>query len=186
MFGAQIPKGDFILGVFRRFDDIFFGRGGFHAALNAVSADLFQLGFFIGEVGGDHAVHHADTAELAGEGSGVDIVKTDDVFFFEEGIDIAFTAEVGGGIAPFSDDIAFDLGIVAFKIFGNDAVVADQREGLDNDLSVVAGVGQCFQISDHTGGKNDFAQGFAFGAEALSLIDRSVGQQEINFFAHFR
>ena len=54
----------------------------------------------------------------------------------------------------------------AFKVFWIDAVVADQGKCLNDHLSVITGVGQCFCISGHSRRKNDFRDDVLFQRSA--------------------
>ena len=55
------------------------------------------------------------------------------------------------------------------KSGGNDPVIADERKGLYHHLSIIAGVGQCFQIASHPGGKNSFPNHRLDGSKDLPL-----------------
>ena len=57
---------------------------------------------------------------------------------------------------------------VAFKVSGDDAVIADKRERLYNDLSIIAAVGQCLEIPRHAGGEHHLGGHLPFGAETLA------------------
>jgi len=64
------------------------------------------------------------------------------------------------------------MGGCAFKVAGNHPVVSDERKGLNEDLTVVAGVGNAFQIAGHRRGEDDFAEDAVAvygGAKALPL-----------------
>lgn len=82
--------------------------------------------------------------------------------------------------APFPHHVSA-RGAFALKIFGDDAVIADQRKGLQNDLSRVAGVGQGFHVSAHAGGEHQLSHCGVRGAECLPLDHLAVGKDQVPF-----
>ena len=48
------------------------------------------------------------------------------------------------------------MGMGALKIGGNNTIIADERECLNNNLSVIARVGKGFEITCHSSSKNKF------------------------------
>ena len=82
------------------------------------------------------------------------------------------------------DDIPFRTNDVAFKIGGNNPIVADEREGLHHNLSPIAPVGQSLQIAGHAGGKNHLGQHLFLGPEPLSPENPAVFQHQIRRFSH--
>ena len=119
-----------------------------------------------------------------GQLAGIDSVQADDAGLFQVVIQLSFAAEVGRSIAYLPDNVAFQAGTGAFKVLRNNAVIADQRKGLYDNLAVVTGIGQCFQITGHCGGKYDFSGYAAFCAEALALKYFSVFQNQICGLVH--
>ena len=116
----------------------------------------------------------------AGQLPGVDAADAGHVLGLEVGVQRILAAEVGGGVTQLPDHIAPDAA-PALKVRLNDAVVADEGEGLGDDLSVVAGVGQRLQIAAHTGGEHQLTYGVAIGADAQALKDLTVGQNQVCF-----
>ena len=56
-------------------------------------------------------------------------------------------APIGGGLGPFADDEAFDVGFGGFVVGGSGPVVADLRIGEDDDLAGVGGVCEDFLVA---------------------------------------
>ena len=88
--------------------------------------------------------------------------------------------EIGRLLAPFADDISFDEAI-AFKVVFNDAVVPDERVGLQHDLSIIAGVCQSLDVPAHAGRKDQLADAFDIGSERVPLINSPVRQDQVTF-----
>ena len=87
-------------------------------------------------------------------------------------------AEVGGRVAQFPDDIAEER-TVAFKVLLNHAVVADQGEGLGDDLAVIARIGQGFQVAFHAGGEDQFADPVDRGTDPGAFKGDAVAQNQV-------
>ena len=67
------------------------------------------------------------------------------------------------------------------KALGGDAVVADQRVGLAEDLAVVGGIGDGLGVADHARVENDFPRDLGEGAEAFARPDAAVFEDEDRF-----
>jgi hypothetical protein len=135
----------------------------------------------IGQVGaiGEHALHGAGGAELAGEGAGVDTVDAQDAGTIEVAGEVAVGAVVGVQPRKLADDHACDLDLGGFDILGVGAGVADEREGLDEDLAGVRRIGERFLIAagggieDHLCAAQDV---LADRAKAVTNENRAVGK----------
>jgi hypothetical protein len=84
-------------------------------------------------------------------------------------------AEIGGMPAQLPHDIA-EQRAFPFKILLDHSVIADQGEGVGNDLAEVAGVGQRFQVPLHAGGEYQFPHTVNRGADAASLKNFAVAE----------
>ena len=122
--------------------------------------------------------------DMPGEGAGVDAGKAHDAVLLQISVQRSLAAEIGGLLAPLPHDIRRKGRAPAFKIRGDHAVIPDEREGLHNDLPVIAGVGQGFQVTDHAGGKDHLAGDLPRRAERLSLKNGAVLQNQIDAFFH--
>ena len=131
---------------------------------------------------GNHRVHHALFPNLFGNRPRVHSANAGDACLLQVSIQRHFTAEVGGMLAPFPHHISA-CGAFALKIFGDDSVIADHREGLQNDLPCVAGVGQGLDIAAHAGGEHQLAHSGVRGAEGYSFHHLAVGKDKVALHA---
>ena len=132
----------------------------------------------------DFGVHNALFTDYSRNFTGVNSVNTDYPLLLEEGVEVVLRPEIGRQLAPLPDNIAADVGLVAFKVLLHNAVVADKGERLHNYLSVIAGVGERFDISAHTRCEDELAESLALCAEALAFKYVSVFKYNVNFFNH--
>ncbi len=72
------------------------------------------------------------------------------------------------------DDETLDLRLARFGIFLIDAVVAYERIGHGDDLSLVRRIGEHFLIAGHAGVEDDFAEPLTGRAEAATGEDSAV------------
>src|SRR5262249_44046359 len=89
--------------------------------------------------GGEHTPHGATDAEPADQGAGVDALQTEDAVVAEVGVEVAggpVVADQGGTLA---DDEALDVRSARLVVLDVDAVVADERVGHADDLTLVGG-----------------------------------------------
>ena len=129
------------------------------------------------QFGVDDAVLPDEPREI----TGVHPVQSGDPALFQKMIQIGLRPEIGRCGTPLAHDVGPGAGR-ALVIFGDDPVVSDQREGLHDDLAGVAGVGQCFDVSAHSGGEDQLADGIRHVAEADPFKDLPVLQDQITFF----
>jgi len=81
---------------------------------------------------------------------------------------------VGWTGAQLRDDVAGDLRPFRLEAGGIDAIVADERVGLAQDLAVIGGIGDRFRVADDPGIENDFPPDLGARAEAYALEDGPV------------
>ena len=129
-------------------------------------------------------VHHALFPQNAGDPPGIHAADAGNVPFFQQIPQISLAAEIGGRIAQVAHHIA-PGGAFSLKILGNHTIIANEREGLQDDLSGVAGIRQGLQITAHAGGKHRFPQGLFCAAEAPALKYFAVFQHQICLFHCF-
>ena len=136
-----------------------------HHAGDGVGLDGGQVG---GDLVADGGIHHAVLPDDPGQLPGVHAVQPRHALLFQEGIQITVRAEVGRSAAVLPDHIALHAA-GSFKILPDDAVVADQRIGLHNDLSGIAGVRQGLDVAAHTGGEHQLTHGVGLRTEPDAL-----------------
>ena len=149
-----------------------------HRPGTGIGGDGFQIG---GRSGEDAGVHDALFPDDAGDLPGVHPADAADAPVFQKFIQFVLAAEVGGGVAQLPNHIAFGKAL-PLKIRLDHPVVADEGEGLHDDLPGVAGVGEGLQIALHPGGKHQLADAVARRADGLALKDHAVAQYKIGFF----
>ena len=181
--GAEIPQHHGALPVFHGFVCIKIADGT-NGAGDDIGAAQLCAGGDLAFIRGDKCIHHAALADDFCQAAGVDAPQAGNTLLLQEGIKIALAAEVGGGLAPLPYDVSLHPGARALIVGGDHAVIADQREGLHDDLTVITGIGQCFQIPGHGGGENDLTDYIRLGAERKALKYRAVFQYQICFFCH--
>ena len=164
--GAVIQKGNAeALLPFRRMDGGLPAGNGLHHAGNGVGLNGGQVG---GDFIADRCVHHAVFPDDAGQLTGIHAVQSRHALLLQEGIQIAVRPEIGGRVAPLPHHITPDAA-GTFKIFPDDAVVADEGVGLHDDLPGIAGVRQGLNIAAHTRGEHQLTHGIRLRAEAHAL-----------------
>ena len=126
----------------------------------------------------DGGVHRARLAQDARDGAGIDAGNAGDVVFFQERVERLRAAEVRGCGARFTHDIAAHAAF-ALKIGRDDAVVADERKGLQHDLAAVARVRERLDVAVHAGGEHQLTERVAWRAEGEACKDLAVFKYEI-------
>ena len=126
--------------------------------------------------GGEEAGHDAVDAELLRQGPGVDAGDRRDAVLAEPVVERLPRRGVRGMGAELRHDIAGDLRPVRLEAGRVDAVVADERIGLAEDLAAIGRVGDALRVADDPGIENDFPPGLGDRAEAYALEDGPVRQ----------
>ena len=152
--------------------------GGGHRVGDGVGLQHAQV---LGHLVTDDRVHHAVLSDDPGQLSGIHTPQARHSLLFQEGVQIAVHTEVGGTFAPLPHHVALHLAL-SLHILLNDAVVADQRIGLHDDLPRVGGVCQRLDVAAHTGGEDQLPHRVSLGAEADALDHPSVLEHQIAFF----
>ena len=158
-------------------------EGGFrahrsHGVPKGPRADLRQV---VGDLLADGGVHHALGAQDPCQRAGVHPADTDNALLGQKPIQGILASEVAWLGAKLAHHIAAG-GAAALEVGGDHAVVADEREGLCDDLTGVAGVGQGLEIPHHPGSEHQLSHGLPGRADPLAGEDHSVGQYQICFF----
>ena len=125
---------------------------------------------------GDHRVHDAAFPDDFCHRARIQTVQAGNAVIAQKSVKRAFTPEIRRLLTPLSHNIRFYLDFGAFKIGRDHAVIADQRERLDHNLSVIARVGERFEISGHSGVENKFADSLTFISERLPFKHGAVFQ----------
>ena len=92
------------------------------------------------------------------------------------GIQRKTTLEGNGKFLVLFDDKGRYLNSVGFDIFGADAVIADERIGHGDHLSVVGRVCQDFLVPGHAGVKNHFSRRFSLTGKTFAGEGSAVFQ----------
>ena len=129
----------------------------------------------------NQGVHHPGLPENPGELPGVHAIEAGDAPLLQKAVQIAFASEIGGVIAPLPDHVAPDMA-VPLEVLRDDAAVADEGIGLQDDLPRVAGVRQGLHIAAHAGGKDQLPHGIGLRAEPEPLEHLAVRQYQIACF----
>ena len=116
--------------------------------------------------GEDTDAHGAAFAQVSGQRAGVDAADTHDALLDQLVLEGAPGAPAGGPNGRVAHDVAGDPDAAGLVVLVVDAGVADVRCGHDDDLAVVARVGQRLLVAAHAGGEHGLTNG---------LADRSVG-----------
>ena len=151
--------------------------------LGQTTAELFLLAADI--PGGDQAPHGAAAPQNLGEMTGVDAVDAGDPLLLQQLVQGLLTAEIGGLVAPFPHNVTLGPDPGGLEILHHNAVVPYGREGLDDELAKVTGVGEGFHVTYHVGCKNSFSLGIRVRAEGPSLKLGAVRQQKNRLFRMF-
>ena len=136
-----------------------------HHTGDGVGLDGSQIG---GDLVADGGIHHAVLPDDAGQLPGIYAAQPRHALLFQVRVQIAVRPEIGGCVAVFPDHIALHAA-GSFKILPDDAVVADQRVGLHNDLSGIAGVRQGLDVAAHAGGEHQLTHGVGLRTEPDAL-----------------
>jgi len=84
-------------------------------------------------------------------------------------------------LAELGNDVAGDARPVGLEARRIDAIVADERIGLAEDLAVVGRVGDALRVADDPGIENDFPPDLGGRAEAYALVDGTVRKGQKRF-----
>ena len=147
-------------------------RDGCHGVLHLKGPDRTEVG---GNFVADHGVHDAFLPGNPDDFPCIHAAQAGNAFGDQVVVQGVGGAEIGGRIAQVAHDIA-EQRAAAFKILFDDAVVADQREGLGDDLAVVARIGQRFQVAFHARGEHELADAVDVGADAGAFKDDAVAE----------
>src|SRR5271168_462406 len=131
-----------------------------------------------GAVGGDDAAERANFANVANEGTGIDVPDGGNFVAIQIELSGFCGTPVGGDLGKFADDERFDVGARRLFIIEIGADIADVRIGEADDLSGVAGVGENFLITGEAGIENDFAAAARDGAGGATVKDAPVFECE--------
>ena len=174
--GAVVDERHAVQHVALRLETIAFRRRhlrhGVRDAVGAQRREILRHGV------ADGGVHRARLAQDARDGAGVDAGDAGDVVFFQKRVERLRAAEVRRRGARLAHDIAAHVA-AALKVGRDDAVVADEREGLQHDLAAVARVRERLDVAVHAGGEHQLADGVARCAEGEACKDLAVFKYEI-------
>lgn len=123
---------------------------------------------------GEQAGHDSVDPELLRQGPGVDAGDPRDAVLAEPVVKRLPRRGVGGGQAELRDDVTGDPGPLGLERRRIDAVVADERVGLAEDLAVIGRVGDALGIAHDPGVENDFPPDLGVGAETYAFEDGPV------------
>ena len=151
---------------------------------DAVSARDLGAGLYgLALAGGDHAVHGALRAQVAGQRAGVKARDAGDVPALEVAVQLLLAAVVGGAARHGLHNKSRGPGAAAFRIFFIDAIIAHQRIGHGDALSGIGRIGEHLKVSGHRGVEHDLTDDVTIGTNALALKYRAVLQDQIRLHA---
>ena len=176
---AVVEQRDAVLGfALSRVNDVLVAGNGLDRILDNVSLHLLDgLLVRLKALGVDDAVHDALAAQLAGQTAGVDAGEADNLLRLEVLVERYLAAPVGRIFAHLAHDEAGDPALARLVVVKVDAVVADERVGHGNDLTVVGRVGQDLLIAGHAGVEYDLADALSLVADCGTLEQSAVRQQ---------
>jgi hypothetical protein len=121
-------------------------------------------------------------AKLLGQGPGVDPGDPGNAVFLEPAVERLTRCRVGRFFAEFRNNVAGNPGPVGLKARRVDAVIADERIGLAENLAVIGRIGDALRVADDSGVENDFPPDLYGRAEAYALEDSAVreGQNRVS------
>ena len=153
-----------------------------HCAGHLICLHLFDHRFVrLMAFGIEDSVHNTAVAQNTGQAAGINPRQADNAFLLQVGIQRTVTAPVGRIIARFAHDKAGNPALARLKVVCIQAIVADERIGHADALSVIGRVGQHFLIARHAGIEHDFRNRCALCTDAYAFKQRAVSQQEIGF-----
>ena len=167
--------------AFDRFIEFLLLRGhGRHRVCDDIRRDLRKIA---GDGIAQNGVHDPVFPDGLRDLTCIDSVNAGNAPVLEESIQGVLATEIGRLLAPFADDIPLDE-TVAFEVVLDDAVVPDERVGLQHDLSIVTGVGQGLDVTAHAGREDQLPDGGHIGPERKALINGTVREDEVPLFLH--
>lgn len=136
---AVVEQRDAVLGfALSRVNDVLRTGNGLDRILDNVSLHFCDgLLVRLEALGVDDAVHDALAAQLARQTAGVDAGKANDLLRLEVLVERYLAAPVGRVLAHLAHDEAGNPALAGLVVVKVDAVVADERVGHGNDLTVV-------------------------------------------------
>ena len=176
---AVVEQRDAVLGfALSRVNDVLRTGNGLDRILDNVSLHFCDgLLVRLEALGVDDAVHDALAAQLARQTAGVDAGKANDLLRLEVLVERYLAAPVGRVLAHLAHDEAGNPALAGLVVVKVDAVVADERVGHGNDLTVVGRVGQDLLIAGHAGVEYDLTDALSFVADCGALEQGAVRQQ---------
>ena len=128
--------------------------------------------------GEDAGAHHACGTQVAYQLTGVDMAQANDAVLDQVIVQAALSTPVTHVRGGITHDVAGHPDARGFGILAVHAGIADVREGLHDDLAIVARIGERLLVSGHAGGEDDLTGRPAQGAIRLPHIYLSVFQNE--------
>ena len=177
--GAKIVQRDQMARVFR-FRPIgfnFAAGNALHRVHNAVRAQRGKIHRV--RIGSDRRVQRALFANGAGDFPRVHAAHAGNAPRLELFVHRAFAAEIGGRIADFARHIAAQKRAAALPVLAVHAIIADQWEGLHHDLPEIAGVGERFDVTARSRGKDHFPHRAGRRAKAPALEHAAIFHHDI-------
>jgi len=161
-------------------DQVPFVRVGNEPGFAAQSAKVGFRG-----AGFENAEHDPLDSQFFRERPRVHSADAGDAVFLEPIVKRFFRSRMRRRRAQLAHDVSPDFRPVGFKTRGADAVVADERVGLAEDLAVIGGIGDGFGVANHARVENDFSRDFGRGAKAFARPDASVFKDQDRFQPEF-
>ena len=160
--------------------------GAEHGRLILNPSDQFVIGGD-GFTGKNSGLHRTASTQVANQGTSVDPGDSDDALLFELGLQRTGCTPARGDARGVTNDVPGNPDLGAGTLAGRSdrlvvfvvpAGVADLRCGGDDDLAVVAGIGERFLVAGHSGAEHRFAQGLSNRTEGGSAEHPSVFEDQ--------
>ena len=153
-------------------------RGGLHIRQELIQFLDLALGVQQRLTGEHTGAHHTGGTQVTHQLTGVDAADAHNALLRQIIVEAAFGTPVAHVRAGIADHIAGDPDAGGFRILAVHTGIADMREGLHHNLTVVARIGKSLLIAGHGSGEHDLAGRLAFGPVRLAYIYLTIFQNE--------
>ena len=188
---AELLQDAVLLSAVEESDGDLFVRIEFHDRFAADLSDQVALGWrgglpdLLDEVGygilvlGDGSLEGSSVPDLDYQVPGVHAGDAGHLVVLEEFVESFSMVHVGGFLAVLPADQCPGVHLSGLVEIAGGAVVTYEREGHDEDLPFVRGIGQTLLVSAHSCRENNFAEGIGTVAEGFPFVHGSVLEDKV-------